>query len=92
MTLPDTLAPGSYTLFAKADGPDAVPESNEFNNARLAFIQIGPDLTVTSLSVPTSAGAGTTIVVSDTTQSGARRCRGVRDPLLPVGGLLTGRK
>jgi subtilase family serine protease len=67
VTLPDPLTPGSYTLFAKADGPGAVTESNEFNNARLAFIQIGPDMTVTSLSVPASAGAGTTIVVSDTT-------------------------
>ncbi len=67
MTLPDPLPPGSYSLFAKADGPGAVSESNEYNNARLAFIQIGPDLTITNLSAPASAGAGSTIVVSDTT-------------------------
>jgi subtilase family serine protease len=67
LTLPDPLPPGSYTIFAKADGAEAVAESNEFNNTRLAFIQIGPDLTVSGLSAPATAGPGTTIVVSDTT-------------------------
>ena len=38
ITLPDGLAPGSYTLFAKADGPGALTESNEFNNTRLGFM------------------------------------------------------
>jgi subtilase family serine protease len=67
ITLPDPLTPGSYTLFAKADGPGAVSETNEFNNARFWFIQIGPDLVLTGLSAPTSAGAGSTITISDTT-------------------------
>jgi len=67
ITLPDGLAPGSYTLFAKADGPGALTESNEFNNTRLGFMQIGPDITITSLSGPAAAGAGSTILVSDTT-------------------------
>jgi subtilase family serine protease len=67
ITLPDPLPPGAYTVFAKADGPGAVSETNEFNNARFWFIQIGPDLVLTGLSGPTSAGAGSTITISDTT-------------------------
>ncbi len=67
ITLPDPLTPGSYTLFAKADGPGAVFETNEFNNSRFWFIQIGPDLVLTNFSGPSIAGAGSTITVSDTT-------------------------
>jgi subtilase family serine protease len=67
ITLPDPLAAGSYTLFAKADGPGTVSEGNEFNNTRFWFIQIGPDLVLTGLSGPSLAGAGSTITISDTT-------------------------
>ncbi len=67
ITLPDPLASGTYSLFAKADGPGAVSESNEFNNARFGFIRIGPDLVVTGLSGPATAAAGSTITISDTT-------------------------
>jgi subtilase family serine protease len=56
-------------LIAKADGPGALNESNEFNNARLAFIQIGADLTITGLSGPATAGAGSTITISDITSN-----------------------
>jgi subtilase family serine protease len=67
ITLPDPLPPGTYSLFAKADGPGAVSESNEFNNSRFGFIRIGADLVVTGLSGPATAGAGSSIVISDTT-------------------------
>jgi subtilase family serine protease len=32
VTLPAGLAPGTYYLFAVADGPNAVPETKEYNN------------------------------------------------------------
>ncbi len=67
VTLPDGLSPGQYTLFAMADGPGIVSESKEYNNTRSGFIQIGPDITLTALSAPSTAGAGSTILVSDTT-------------------------
>jgi len=67
ITLPESLAPGAYALIAKADGPGALFETNEFNNTRLWFMQIGPDLAVTALSAPATAGAGSTILISDTT-------------------------
>ena len=69
ITLPDPLAPGAYTLFAKADGPGALSEINEFNNTRFWFIQIGADLVLTGLSAPATAGAGSTITISDTTSN-----------------------
>ena len=67
ITLPDGLAPGSYSMFALADGPGTVTEFREFNNSRVGFIQIGPDLTITAFSAPSTAGAGSTILVTDTT-------------------------
>jgi subtilase family serine protease len=67
LTLPATVATGTYTIFAKADGPDAITETQEYNNLRTASVRIGPDLTVTALTVPAVAGSGTSIVVTDTT-------------------------
>ncbi len=69
ITLPDPLSPGTYTVFAKADGPGALGETNEFNNTRFGFIQIGADLAVSGLSGPATAGAGSTIMISDTTSN-----------------------
>jgi subtilase family serine protease len=72
VVLPNPLDPGSYALFAKADGPGSIVETNEFNNTRLAIIQIGPDLTMGALTAPASAGAGTSIMVTDTTTNSGR--------------------
>jgi subtilase family serine protease len=69
LTIPANFAAGSYWLFAKADGPGALGETNENNNTRSAIIRIGPDLIVSALSAPANAGAGRTIVVSDTTKN-----------------------
>jgi subtilase family serine protease len=66
-TLPSPLTPGAYRIIAKADGAGAITETNELNNLRSGLIKIGPDLAVTSLTVPSTAAAGATIVVSDTT-------------------------
>jgi subtilase family serine protease len=52
-----------------ADWNAAVPESNESNNVRAASVRVGPDLVVTALSAPSSAVAGTSISVSDTTRN-----------------------
>ena len=43
ITIPAGTAPGTYYLFAVADGDGAVAETSETNNARLAVIQVtGP--------------------------------------------------
>jgi subtilase family serine protease len=67
VTLPDGLSTGQYTLFAVADAPGTIGESKEYNNSRAGFMQVGPDITLTALSAPSTAGAGSTILVSDTT-------------------------
>jgi subtilisin family serine protease/subtilase family serine protease len=68
--VPAGTVAGSYYVIAVADANDAVAESLENNNTRLASaVKIGPDLTVTALTGPTSAVAGTTISASDTTKN-----------------------
>lgn len=69
LTIPSTVTAGSYYLLAKADGPGQYVETNEINNTRYAFIKIGPDLVVSSMTAPSAAGAGASIAVSDTTKN-----------------------
>ncbi|MBI1955394.1 MAG: hypothetical protein HYS38_03275, partial [Acidobacteria bacterium] len=69
VTIRAGTAGGTYYVFAKADADDGQPETNETNNTRSDSTQIGPDLTVSALTVPTTAGAGATITVTDTTKN-----------------------
>jgi subtilase family serine protease len=70
VTIPANTTPGSYYVVAVADWNGAVLESQETNNTRSSSaIRIGPDLTVTALTAPTSAVAGTTITANDTTMN-----------------------
>jgi subtilase family serine protease/subtilisin family serine protease len=69
LTIPATAA-GTYYVIARADWNAVVAESNEFNNNRASTsIKIGPDLTVSALTIPTSAAPGGIIKVSDTTRN-----------------------
>ena len=70
VTLPSATATGTYYILAQADGTSMVVEASESNNVRFSSaIRIGPDLTVSALTAPTTAGAGAGIVVTDTTQN-----------------------
>ena len=69
LQIPAGTAAGSYYIVAKADWGEAVPEGSESNNTRAASIRIGPDLAVSTLSGPSSASAGGSIVVTDTTKN-----------------------
>ena len=69
VALPAGTATGSYYLIAKADGPDALSETNELNNVYARAITIGPDLGVIDLAYPSLGGAGQPITVSDTTKN-----------------------
>jgi hypothetical protein len=70
VTIPAGLAPGSYSLIARADGDDTVVESNEGNNTKIKTIKLGPDLTVKTVSAPATVQAGVSFTVSDTVQNG----------------------
>jgi subtilase family serine protease len=67
IVIPPTVATGSYYVIAKADADHVVVETNEANNTSLRNIQIGGDLVVSTPTGPATAGAGLTIVVSETT-------------------------
>ena len=68
--IPPSTATGSYWIIAKADWDNTNAESSETNNTRTsASIRIGPDLTVSALSAPAAAVAGTAISVSDTAKN-----------------------
>ena len=69
VTIPAETAAGTYYVVAKADAGNAVPETAETNNTRASSTAIGPDLVVSAMSVPTTAGAGGTITVTDTTKN-----------------------
>jgi subtilase family serine protease len=68
-TMPTDLANGMYYVVAKADADDAMFESLEGNNTRARIVMIGPDLIVSSLTLPAGVMAGSTIVVSDTVKN-----------------------
>jgi subtilase family serine protease len=67
LTIPADTAAGSYFVFAMADSPKTIVETNETNNTKWAILSIGPDLTVSAVAGPATAAAGGTMVVSDTT-------------------------
>ncbi len=69
LTIPAGTATGVYFLFAKADADGGLVESQETNNVGFAYLQIGPDLVVTALSAPSTAGAGGPITVTDTVKN-----------------------
>jgi uncharacterized repeat protein (TIGR03803 family) len=70
VTIPPGTASGTYYVIAVADGDRAQTETLETNNTRTDTIKvIGPDLIVSALGVPSSAGTGTAIIVGDTTKN-----------------------
>jgi subtilase family serine protease/subtilisin family serine protease len=69
VAIPAGTATGNWFVIAKADASDVVLEIVETNNTVSRSIQIGPDLSVISLSAPSAAGAGGTITVTDTTRN-----------------------
>jgi len=69
LTIPIGTAAGQYWIVAKADGPGTISESVETNNIRFALVKIGPDLAITAMTAPATAGPGTTILVNETTKN-----------------------
>ncbi len=69
LTVPAGTAPGNYVIIAREDATDVVVETNETNNLATRAIVIGPDVVVTSLTVPSTAAPGQTISLKDTTKN-----------------------
>ena len=70
VAIPTGTASGTYYIIARADGGDLIVEVNEDNNSKAGnTINIGPDLGISALIVPGTAGAGASIAVTDTTKN-----------------------
>lgn len=69
LTIPAGTGSGAYYVLIQADAAAVVTETQEFNNISYAYLQIGPDLVVSPLTAPATAGAGSTITLGDTTRN-----------------------
>jgi subtilase family serine protease len=69
LTLP-VVSAGTWYLIATADAAATVPEVHDVNNARFAALQMGPDLTLSSVVMPATGLAGGSITVSSTVRNG----------------------
>ncbi|HEX7794997.1 MAG TPA: CARDB domain-containing protein, partial [Vicinamibacterales bacterium] len=67
VTIPASIAPGTWYIIAKADADGTVAETAEFNNTFPRIIVLGGDLAVSAMTVPAKGASGGTITVSDTT-------------------------
>ena len=69
--IPAGTAAGNYFIIAFADWNGLQPEINETNNTRatISYLRVGPDVSISALTGPSSAAAGTSILVGDTTRN-----------------------
>jgi subtilase family serine protease len=70
LVVPAGTAPGSYYLIAKADGAGTVLETQESNNTDVQLVKVGPDLTASISSVPSSIRAGSSGNVNESITNG----------------------
>jgi subtilase family serine protease len=66
VTLPASAGPGRWYVIARADDLAQVTETLETNNVRYGSIDVGPDLTLQSVSAVNSVAAGASLTVTDT--------------------------
>jgi large repetitive protein len=69
VTIPAGATPGSYYILARADADGVVAETNENNNIAGGTLEVGSDLVITGVMVPSAAGAGQVITVTDITKN-----------------------
>lgn len=65
VTVPAGTPAGYYYLFARADGPNVVTETQEGNNGAIRSFGVGPDLIVSITSTPWPILTGTPALVKD---------------------------
>lgn len=66
VTIPAGVATGAYFVIAVADADGVVAETQEANNTAARSLAIGPDLTVSAMSVPYAITAGATVLAAET--------------------------
>jgi subtilase family serine protease len=66
LTIPAATVTGTHYVIARADADSVVAEAKETNNTLARSIEVGPDLDISSFTVPGKGGAGLSLLVSDT--------------------------
>jgi subtilase family serine protease len=66
VVVPPGTPTDTYYLVAMSDADDVEAEPSETNNELARSIRVGPDLMVSSLTVPAMAGPGDAVTISDT--------------------------
>ena len=66
VAIPPDVATGNYFVIAKADADGVVVETQEGNNVAARTVAIGPDLSVSAMTVPYTIVAGSTVTVTET--------------------------
>jgi len=69
VVIPATATTGSYYIVARTDAADAIAETIETNNTSAVLVRLGPDLSVSTLTVTGALGAGSIVSVNDTTKN-----------------------
>ena len=70
LVIPESTVSGLYYIIGKADWSDQLEETNNTNNTRVSrTVRVGPDLIVSTVSMPATAAAGSVVHVGDTTQN-----------------------
>jgi subtilase family serine protease len=63
------VSSGTWYLIANADDERAIAETVETNNTRAVSLLVGPDLSVTTFTLPFTVSAGSAITVSDSVKN-----------------------
>jgi len=69
LTIPADTQLGQYLILVSADDTNAVQEATETNNVSYGSTRVGPDLTESLVSGPSSTTIGATIQVTDTVKN-----------------------
>ena len=65
--IPAGMSAGTYYIIAQCDASNTVMEGNENNNTKSVALKLMPDFVISSMSVPATASAGSSISVIDAT-------------------------
>jgi hypothetical protein len=80
VVIPATATTGSYYIVARTDAADAIAETIETNNTSAVLVRLGPDLSVSTLTVTGALGAGSIVSVNDTTKNNGAGGSGTSSP------------
>ena len=69
VTIPAGTTADRYYVLAKADGLNEVSETNDGNNVRSLTVEVGPDLSVQSVTAPAVGAPGGTLTVNEVTRN-----------------------